>query len=111
MFQCSLRKGVGEKQRNLKYSDIDAADLFSFRICDAALERRFYVWLPVPEWLQSCADPAMHRDSQEVASDHGYGRVQPGEELDPGGRSEGSAWGEVGLHLLLLVFSDLHSMF
>lgn len=69
---------------------------FSFRICDATLEGRFYVWLPVPEWMQSCADPEMHRDTQEAACDHGYGRMQSGEEPDAGGGSEGTALGQIG---------------
>ena len=84
---------------------------FSFRICDAALEGRFYVWLPVPEWMQSCADPEMHRDTQEVASDYGYGRMQSGEEPDPGGGSEGTALSQVGLHLFLLISSNLQTLF
>lgn len=84
---------------------------FSFRICDAALEGRFYVWLPVPEWMQSCADSEMHRDTQEIASDYGYGRMQSGEEPDPGGGSEGTALCQVGLHLFLLISSNLQTLF
>lgn len=82
--------------------DIDAVQIlmlqacFSFRICDATLEGRFYVWLPVPEWMQSSADPEMHRDPQEAACDHGYGRMQSGEEPDAGGGSEGTALVRLG---------------
>lgn len=81
--------------------DIDAVQIlklqacFSFRICDAALEGRFYVRLPVPEWMQSRADPEMHRDTQEIARDYGYGRMQSGEGPEPRGGSEGmveSGW-------------------
>lgn len=109
-MQWSITKGE-EEGRNSKCTDTEAADSFSFRICDAALEGRFYVWLPVPEWLQSRADPEMHRDTQEVASDYGYGRMQSGEELDPGGGSKGEAPSEVGLHLLLLMFSNIPILF
>lgn len=97
--------------------DIDAVQIlmlqacFSFRICDATLEGRFYVWLPVPEWMQSSADPEMHRDPQEAACDHGYGRMQSGEEPDAGGGSEGTALGQAGLHLFLLTSSNLQSLF
>lgn len=84
---------------------------FSFRICDAALERRLYVWLSVPEWMQSCADPEMHRDTQEDAHHYGYDRMQSGEEFDPGGGSEGTALSKVGLHLFFLTFSNLHAPF
>lgn len=97
--------------------DLDAVQImmlwawFSFRICDAALEGRFYVWLPIPEWMQSCADPEMHRDTQEVSRDYGYGRMQPGEEPDPGGGGEGRALSEVGLHLSLLIFSNVQTLF
>jgi len=97
--------------------DIDAVQIlmqqacFAFRIRDAALEGRFYVWLPVPEWMQSCTDPEMHRDTQEVACDYGNGRVQSGEELDPGGGSGGMALSEAGLHLFLLISSNLQTSF
>lgn len=84
---------------------------FSCRICDATLEGRFYVWLPVPEWMQSCADPEMHGDTQEAACDHGYGRMQSGEEPDTGGGSEGMALGQAELHLFLLTSSNLPSLF
>lgn len=84
---------------------------FSPRIRDAALEGRFHVWLPVPERMQSCADPEMHRDTQEVARDYGYGGMQSGEEPDPGGGSEGTALGEVGLHLFLLISFNSQTLF
>lgn len=84
--------------------------IFPFRICDAALEGRFHVWLPVPEWVQSCADPEMHRDTQEVACDYRNGRMQSGKEPDPGGGGEGMALSQVGLHLFLLTSSNLQTL-
>lgn len=64
--------------------------LFSpFRVCDAALARRFYVWIPVPEWVQSCLDPKMHRVTKEISRDYGNGRMQFGEKSDSGRGNKG----------------------
>lgn len=116
-WQCSITKRWGGKEESYNALGIGAAQIlmlkacFSFRICDATLERRFYVWLPVPEWMQSCADPEMHRDTQEAACDHGHGRMQSGEEPDTGGGSEGMGLEQAGLHLLPLTSSNLQSLF
>lgn len=61
--------------------------------------------------MQSCADPEVHRDTQEAACDHGYGGMQSGEEPDTGGGSEGTAPDQAGLHLFLLTSSNLQSLF
>lgn len=60
--------------------------------------------------MQPCADPEMHRDTQEAACDHGHGGMQSGEEPDAGGGSEGTALGQAGLHLFLLTASNLQGL-
>ena len=42
-----------------------------------SLARRLNVWLPVPERLQPCVDPALHEASRESPGYHRDGGVQP----------------------------------
>ena len=49
-----------------------------------SLARRPHVWLPVPERLQPCDDPALSEAARQSAGDHRDGGVQPGAAAYPG---------------------------
>lgn len=72
------------------------------RICDAALAGRFYVWLSVPEWMQSCNDQKMQRATQKASRYHLYGRMQPGKEPDSGRGNKGTTLNEHWLIFYIL---------
>lgn len=57
-----------------------------------SLAGRPHVWLPVPERLQPCDDPALSEAARQSAADHRDGGVQPGAAAHPGAGGRGRTW-------------------